>query len=713
MPKTGRGVPRARVSRPAAMDENVREFAAEVLQRCREGGHDACPTLAAYYVQASRRAKVDREALVAHCVARLAAVGDPALETLKTQIAVETRIADDLRAARLESDARDARAGALEREVAEATVDASALAGQPEKRLLDRLHRVAFAYVCVAAKMDKALTDDHERDEAYAALETVWSRHDLRAFFTQDPAARAEALRELASVVLGVRVYRRESDLAPSPLAYASLRNPVPEFLDAARELKRGLDAKLESAERLVGQYLVVIRHRSSRAIAEEKFKGGDFYADAANARLVDEHNNRRAYADALRRCADECARQTRAVEACWSAMEGEIEALREMVEAGGERGGAALGGGGGGDPDRTSRWRLEPAPFGAAPATEAFPRLDAIGALHLAIAEEVEAQARLVREVATLTAKRRAKPFETTLTNRMLHDASLQRKLADQRGVPMAPPTYESDRHIPDRVDAESLALAMAAKTGAEIEPPETEKETETGTGFADASRATLELDGYDAHALVKLGGLLRRAAPLPGYASDTPPHRVAFGGKHYGFADRDGALQFASQPEAYLARLERVVAARPELIHACVMTDVVSMAKLVEETASGRTRGGGGGEGGSRDFGAQTPTHFAERIWDSAYEWNEWALRRRALQHANLRRKLTRGAQTDASHFRTTIATQHWAPKTSAAQTAAQKGTAMPRKVRYVGGLRGNPEKAKMHVVDLDLDLGQPHEF
>ena len=81
--------------------------------------------------------------------------------------------------------------------------------------------------------------------------------------------------------------------------------------------------------------------------------------------------------------------------------------------------------------------------------------------------------------------------------------------------------------------------------------------------------------------------------------------------------------------------------------------------------------------------------------------------------MQHANLRRKLTRGAQTDASHFRTTIATQHWAPKTSAAQTAAQKGTAMPRRVRYVGGLRGNPVKAKMHVVDLDLDLGQPHEF
>ena len=65
------------------MDENVRAFAAEVLQRCREGGHDVCPTLAAYYVQAQRRAKVDREELVAHCVARLAALSDGVLRAPK------------------------------------------------------------------------------------------------------------------------------------------------------------------------------------------------------------------------------------------------------------------------------------------------------------------------------------------------------------------------------------------------------------------------------------------------------------------------------------------------------------------------------------------------------------------------------------------------------------------------------------------------------
>ena len=40
-------------------------------------------------------------------------------------------------------------------------------------------------------------------------------------------------------------------------------------------------------------------------------------------------------------------------------------------------------------------------------------------------------------------------------------------------------------------------------------------------------------------------------------------------------------------------------------------------------------------------------------------------------------------------------------------------EKATAMPKKVRYVGGLRGAPAEAKMHVVSLELDLGQPHEF
>ncbi len=44
----------------------------------------------------------------------------------------------------------------------------------------------------------------------------------------------------------------------------------------------------------------------------------------------------------------------------------------------------------------------------------------------------------------------------------------------------------------------------------------------------------------------------------------------------------------------------------------------------------------------------------HFLERHIDYSYEWNVWALRRRALALANLRGKLTHGTQTALTHFK-----------------------------------------------------------
>ncbi|KAI8466359.1 MAG: hypothetical protein J3K34DRAFT_64680, partial [Monoraphidium minutum] len=111
--------------------------------------------------------------------------------------------------------------------------------------------------------------------------------------------------------------------------------------------------------------------------------------------------------------------------------------------------------------------------------------------------------------------------------------------------------------------------------------------------------------------------------------------------------------------------------------------------------------------------EAGTQTPTHFVERYIYADYEWNEWALRRRIIALANLRCKATHSSQTVLSHFRQPASTQTWTPKAAATQTAHHKGQSMPRKLRYVAGLRGAPAAAKMRVVSLELDLGQPHQF
>jgi hypothetical protein len=52
-----------------------------------------------------------------------------------------------------------------------------------------------------------------------------------------------------------------------------------------------------------------------------------------------------------------------------------------------------------------------------------------------------------------------------------------------------------------------------------------------------------------------------------------------------------------------------------------------------------------------------------------------------------------------------------QVWVPKAAQVQTPVNKGQSMPKKLQYVRGLRGPPQ-AKMNVVRVDLDLGQPHQ-
>ena len=243
------------------------------------------------------------------------------------------------------------------------------------------------------------------------------------------------------------------------------------------------------------------------------------------------------------------------------------------------------------------------------------------------------------------------------------------------------------------------------------------------------------MQLGGYDAHALVKRGGLLRKARAGYGSAAKTvwgdknhDPETtlpdvttyantaVIFESKAYGFADEDGALQFASHPGVYLKKLTRVACVRPELLCAVQCFETVNVNNVIAETTAELMQHAVAVNlhpVTACDFGAQTPVHFTEKNMDPSYEWNVWAIKRRALRMANLLEKKTKSAQTSLSHFRRAGQTQTWAPKTGSSQTLVEKATAMPKTIRYVSGLRGAPHEAKMHVMSLKLDLGQPHEF
>jgi hypothetical protein len=94
--------------------------------------------------------------------------------------------------------------------------------------------------------------------------------------------------------------------------------------------------------------------------------------------------------------------------------------------------------------------------------------------------------------------------------------------------------------------------------------------------------------------------------------------------------------------------------------------------------------------------DMAVSTPTHFVHRHVDPSYRWNEWDLRRKALQMITLQRCVTTSQQTDASHFRRDNDSQVYLPKERGTQTGISTGSNTDRTIRYIGGLRGTPELA-----------------
>jgi len=59
--------------------------------------------------------------------------------------------------------------------------------------------------------------------------------------------------------------------------------------------------------------------------------------------------------------------------------------------------------------------------------------------------------------------------------------------------------------------------------------------------------------------------------------------------------------------------------------------------------------------------DKGIETAVEVNEKGFiDKDYEWDEWSLRRKVLQLADLRKKKTKGSQTLLSHFKRENETQ-----------------------------------------------------
>ena len=189
--------------------------------------------------------------------------------------------------------------------------------------------------------------------------------------------------------------------------------------------------------------------------------------------------------------------------------------------------------------------------------------------------------------------------------------------------------------------------------------------------------------------------------------------------------FVSDDALRDFTADPGRYIDGVVAAARKAPELIHLLRLQDHFPKASLTYlmrglRAAQGQAGGVMGPGGGvthpllapgapeMRDAATETPVHFVEKHIDPKYDWNEWSLRRRALQMANLRKCKTHGSQTDASHFRRENETQVYLPRQKGVQTRKEQGTNPPRNHTYFAGLRSKPG-----IVGKASEIVQPSKY
>jgi hypothetical protein len=192
------------------------------------------------------------------------------------------------------------------------------------------------------------------------------------------------------------------------------------------------------------------------------------------------------------------------------------------------------------------------------------------------------------------------------------------------------------------------------------------------------------LDFLGFCLWTIVKKNGLLLPGKPNLGVFKYNERYCV--------FSDENAIEEFVADPEYFMKSVLEICRKCPELIHLLKLQDEfpdISLATLLQ-----------GREGAQPIFSIsaplmvdkeiETPVHFEEKKTVADYHWNEWDLRKKALQMANIRAKKTISTQTVLSNFRRDNESQVYLPKDQETNTMVNEGTSTELAKKYTVGLR-----------------------
>ncbi len=194
------------------------------------------------------------------------------------------------------------------------------------------------------------------------------------------------------------------------------------------------------------------------------------------------------------------------------------------------------------------------------------------------------------------------------------------------------------------------------------------------------DFQQTPLDYLGFCVWSIVNRGGLLIPGKPNLGV--------YRYKNKHCVFSKCEGIKDFVEKPGFYLEGVLEKCRKNPELIHLLRMDEnfkhlQITNININEKQTKLSTKL-------LMDKGIETPLHFQEKNFDSNYCWNEWELRKKAIQMANIRKRKTKATQTILSNFKVDSNTQTWLLKEKSTNTGISTGTNPIRPKNYILGLR-----------------------
>lgn len=519
-----------------------------------------------------------------------------------------------------------------------------------------------FSYLLRHASDDSRVGRGVEREVA-AALESVFPRISLKAFINLGSEEKYAQLDELANIVLGIRVFNQYIGKGG-----VNIPNPEQEAATLLQNTGRLLSDELEQAQQTCIELQQVIVHselRHPRGVTIGML-----------SRWKDELTNRRQYLSYLQSLQEDMAVSERKVSSLRDTITSEMSDLQELV---GNR--------------------------ASVPKEHVYPKFYEIASQWTALHREYKVISGRARTTEVLRA------FCASFT------PSIRGGMNIQSGEVTA--LEETARAAEAAVGVANEPLDPADDREGKAPLGEASEQTHAGSGTArtevhngDRSPPNVNFDDHSAERPVKLSiestpEFMQLPLEYQGFCSWTIVKRqglllpgkpelgvIRYKNRFFVFAHQVAISTFMNDPEYFLkGALERAVVS-PELIHLLRLQDSFPETCITRMLQGGRPLDGKVRPSlamtplEKRDACTETPLHFKEKHIDTGYHWNEWVLRRRALQVANLRNCVTKSQQTDASHFRRANDTQVYLRRAKHTQTNRNSGTKPHQHVQYFAG-------------------------